>query len=532
MREPAVLPEGAHAEREPITPPTLRVPMTGRPLRKAVVVLDPGHGGADPGGRNRFYPSWPDKEVGLAVAQELRRKLGTRFEVHLTRESDVARDLNERVWKALGHWDSMPAPVASRDRDFVFISLHANQSPRSSARGAIVFRAPAHWLQLAEDLNDPLQSSMRRLGYSGQDIWPPQEAGKVDPSGHQKWKSMYLLDQLALRRGSRHPPPMSHVQGKPPAVLVELGFLTNPEEAYLLTQPEHHRRLADALAEGIGRYTRIDQRVATVRGIVKDAAGRPAAGAAVTATFSDSEPGQPPQVRRTTTDTSGRFTLPDVSVGVWILVVEHSGGTAILELDPDNTEVDVGTVSLRDAEPGTSRVFGRVLDGETSDALAAMNVRAFQDSNEVRTTSGPTGYFDFEVPTRGSWALAVDDPTGAHAGTLVAFFVKHRVTSLVLVYLIEAGERGITGKVLAMEAGLPAVQGVRVEAELATPYVDAKVESRTDAGGEFLIRTPYNSRWSLRFTDPQGRYHPEETTADLGWTAGFTPIPTVRMRPR
>src|SRR5690606_14840134 len=102
------------------------------PARAAqrVVVIDPGHGGRDPG---RIGPNGVrEKDVTLEIAQRLARVLRERgYEVHLTRTTDTYVSLPERP-KLANEWRG-DRPVA------VFLSIHANAAPSSSVRGFETF---------------------------------------------------------------------------------------------------------------------------------------------------------------------------------------------------------------------------------------------------------------------------------------------------------------------------------------------------------------------------------------------------------
>ncbi len=222
---------------------------------KRVVIIDPGHGGRDPGsigsGARR------EKDIALAVGRALARELGgdESLEVHLTRDRDLLVPLWERgelatAWK--------------QDRPGVFVSIHANALPgRPSIRGfETYFLSEArteHERRVAANENAPLrmEGGEGALQGTGGDLgFILRELRNLD---HQHWSSL-LAEGVQRELETVHPGPSRGVKQGPfavitnalmPAVLVELGFLTNREEERILSQGEFQAKLAGALARAI-----------------------------------------------------------------------------------------------------------------------------------------------------------------------------------------------------------------------------------------------------------------------------------------
>ena len=222
---------------------------------KRVVVIDPGHGGRDPGttgdGGRR------EKDIALAIGRYLERELRGEedLEVYMTRDRDVLVPL----------WERGPQATLWRgDRPGVFISIHVNSSPSSPAiRGfETYFLSEArteHERRVAALENAPLQLEAELEGGDVEDVdltFIMRELRNLD---HQHWSSL-LAEGIQSELEDVHPGPNRGVKQGPfavitnalmPAVLVEVGFITNREEERVLSRGEFQRGVAAALAKGI-----------------------------------------------------------------------------------------------------------------------------------------------------------------------------------------------------------------------------------------------------------------------------------------
>lgn len=223
-----------------------------------IVVIDPGHGGEDPGaigGRGTR-----EKDVALAMAMALARELANdpEIEVRLTRDRDVAVPIWSRGELAT-EWKG--------DRPGVFISIHANALPdRTGVRGfETYFLSEArdeHERRVAALENAPLAAGPSPGGATAGDPLLGAILRDLRTFDHQHW-SAALADQVQRELGDFHPGPDRGVKQGPfavitnsmmPSVLVELGFITNPDEERLLSHTEFHRDTARAMARAIRRF--------------------------------------------------------------------------------------------------------------------------------------------------------------------------------------------------------------------------------------------------------------------------------------
>ncbi len=223
----------------------------------AVVVIDPGHGGRDVGARGPGGVL--EKEVSLGIARELARVLegDPSLEVHLTREADVLVPLWQRGELAT-EWKG--------DRPAVFISLHANAMANSRAtRGfETYFLSEArteHERRVAALENSAVEferETDRAVEYADLSFIL-KELRNLD---HQHW-SVFLAQLVQAQLQQVHPGPDRGVKQGPfavltnalmPAVLVEVGFISNPQEERLMVQRGFQEDVARALAGAVKQF--------------------------------------------------------------------------------------------------------------------------------------------------------------------------------------------------------------------------------------------------------------------------------------
>jgi N-acetylmuramoyl-L-alanine amidase len=214
----------------------------GRPI----VVIDPGHGGRDPGATS-VSGQVQEKDLTLALATELRDDLVKRGRVRvaMTRADDRYLSLDER------------AAVARRLNAALFISLHMDSAPNPLARGATIYSlsdvasdAEAAHLAAAENGADDSDASDGSVNAMLADL---AMEGQMSASADLATR---LVSKSAGRfelRPNPHRFASFHVLRRTdaPAVLFEAGYISNADDEVLLRSPEQRSKIALALAQAI-----------------------------------------------------------------------------------------------------------------------------------------------------------------------------------------------------------------------------------------------------------------------------------------
>lgn len=191
-------------------------------LADKLIVIDPGHGGEDPGalGSTGIH----EKDIVLEVSKKLAdilRQAGA--EVLLTRESD--RDLSDpntrNSYKAKVEDLTHRVELANNRRADLFISIHVNSFPDRREDGAQTFSQPGS--AESKKLAVAIQQELNRFLAN-----PGREAKQVD----------YFANRMT----------------KMPSVIVEIGFISNPREEKLMLDPLYQNKIAWSIYAGIARY--------------------------------------------------------------------------------------------------------------------------------------------------------------------------------------------------------------------------------------------------------------------------------------
>ncbi len=221
-----------------------------KPVRKRpVIVIDAGHGGYDPGAIGQGKTK--EKVITMAASKELRRQLlrTGKYEVVLTRARDVYIDHEERL------------KIARKAGADLFISVHADSTKGHTARGASVYT-----------LADRAKGRSRNIVRSQNWIMDVDLDKQSDPVGdilvdlaqrNTASQSDAFADVLLTRLkgatrliGNSHRKAGYFVLLAPdvPAVLLELGFLSNASDEKLLKNPAHLRKVMHAVTDAINTY--------------------------------------------------------------------------------------------------------------------------------------------------------------------------------------------------------------------------------------------------------------------------------------
>jgi N-acetylmuramoyl-L-alanine amidase len=219
------------------------------PIRE--IIIDAGHGGKDPGaiGRRNIQ----EKRIVLDVSQRLAKILKERgYKVKMTRSSDVFISLQERT------------EIASRSNADLFVSVHANASPVRSVHGLEVFTSKQLRFQ---DKAEVQRKTNQQLMFANMSM----KKGSNDLMNivsdmlytHKQGAAKTLAKQLSKKtsravktknRGEKQSRFYVLRNTLIPAVLVEVGFLTNPKESKLLQTGTYRQRIARGIAESIIDY--------------------------------------------------------------------------------------------------------------------------------------------------------------------------------------------------------------------------------------------------------------------------------------
>jgi N-acetylmuramoyl-L-alanine amidase len=213
------------------------------------VVIDPGHGGHDPGAKVKGLLS--EAELVLDVAQRLEKLLVKQgVEVVLTRSSDVFVPLETRT------------EIANRAGADLFLSIHANASSDAAARGFetyfLSFAPNAQAEAIAARENAASAKTMRSLPDIVKAIALNNKidesrdfASLIQTSLAERLKK---VDRSAKSLGVKQAPFMVLIGATMPSVLAEISFLTNRQEASLLKTQSYREQVAEALLSGVMNY--------------------------------------------------------------------------------------------------------------------------------------------------------------------------------------------------------------------------------------------------------------------------------------
>lgn len=226
-------------------------PIAQQPPRKPLIVIDPGHGGKDPGASSKS--GLREKDLTLAIASQLREALlqSGRYDVALTRSTDIFIELEDRVTKAR----TLGADL--------FLALHADAGPKASTSGASVYtlspegekrvdgaRRQNDWIldvevdssrpemvnQILADLvqretkNQSARFAQVLAGSLADADWPTLE------NAHRK-RGFYVL-----------------LSPDVPAALLEMGFITNEADAAAMTSETRRRKLVAGIVHAIDQF--------------------------------------------------------------------------------------------------------------------------------------------------------------------------------------------------------------------------------------------------------------------------------------
>jgi N-acetylmuramoyl-L-alanine amidase len=238
-------------EATPVTPAKINVPAG----RDVLIVIDPGHGGKDPGsiGPSKKY----EKNTTLSVSNKLAAQLNAipGIKSKLTRTGDYFVNLDQRV------------SIADRDKAHLFISIHADAFTSPKPRGASVFflnerrtnTEISRWVEDRERQSQKLGATStvtRKDKTVNQTLLDLQFTISKREGEKLATEILTELKKVARLHKSKPSEASLAVLRSPqiPSVLVEMGFISNPTEEQLLFQRSYQDKLATALAKAVVKY--------------------------------------------------------------------------------------------------------------------------------------------------------------------------------------------------------------------------------------------------------------------------------------
>jgi N-acetylmuramoyl-L-alanine amidase len=259
--EPSSAADSSQSDATPERTQTAALTPPGQVSNRPLVVIDPGHGGHDPG--TEIAGTVVEKDLALAIALRLESALRDRgFATLLTRQNDTFLTLGERT------------EVANRAHADLFISVHLNSSPDAGTSGIETYylnnttdRATIRLARMengvAGGYSAPGQSDLNyiltdlRQGYKANESASLARMIEAETAADISTSLGLRVNALGAKKG----PFYVLVGAEMPAVLVECGFLSNADEARELTDPRYQAAIADGVADAVVHYFNADAAV-------------------------------------------------------------------------------------------------------------------------------------------------------------------------------------------------------------------------------------------------------------------------------
>lgn len=220
------------------------------------IVIDPGHGGIETGARGNFGTL--EKDITLAIALKLKEEIERelKYRVVLTREADVVVPLDRR------------AAIANNNKADLFISIHANGSRRINARGSETFflslnatDEEARRLAYFENNSEELENRVTEKDFDDLKLilWDMAQSAYLKQSSQLAEFVQTELNELlnTKNRGIKQAPFKVLAGVACPAILVEVAFITNPEEEKMLQSEEFQAKVAEAIYQGLSKFLQL-----------------------------------------------------------------------------------------------------------------------------------------------------------------------------------------------------------------------------------------------------------------------------------
>ena len=242
QRQPQPEPEVPSSDKKPLVPESLTREFG---LTAKTIVIDPGHGGKDPGALGSG--TLKERIIVLSISEKLRKILTQRgYTVLMTRDTNRFIPLRERT------------AFAVQQKADLFLSIHANGSGSPKAKGI-----ETYYLNVTSTDEAAEKIAAREnadSGYSIQELEKLlkgiiQESKSEDSKRLAKHIQQALVEATgAVDRGVKHARFVVLIGTNVPAVLIETGFVSNPTEGRKLATPAYQHKIATAIAQGIDRF--------------------------------------------------------------------------------------------------------------------------------------------------------------------------------------------------------------------------------------------------------------------------------------
>ncbi|HQP31702.1 MAG TPA: N-acetylmuramoyl-L-alanine amidase, partial [Deltaproteobacteria bacterium] len=218
-------------------------------LKVSRIVIDPGHGGNDPGAIGPGGEK--EKDITLAVGKVLARRLKAEgFEVFMTRETDVFIPLEERT------------AFANKRKADLFVSVHVNAHADSGVRGIETYilnlTTDASSIQVAARENATTSKSLSDLQFIINDLMLTSKINESSRFATSTQKSIISTLEKAGHGGKdlgvKQAPFYVLMGAQMPSILVEIGFITNTAECELIQDREYQNSIVEGIISGINSY--------------------------------------------------------------------------------------------------------------------------------------------------------------------------------------------------------------------------------------------------------------------------------------
>ncbi|WP_026042799.1 N-acetylmuramoyl-L-alanine amidase AmiC [Pantoea sp. A4] len=243
--------QGALEQKEALVPPPL--PGKAGRDRPLVIMIDPGHGGEDPGAHGKYKTR--EKDIVLKIGLQLRKLIASEpnMKAYMTRSDDVFIPLRVRVAKARAQ------------RADLFVSIHADAFTSRAARGSSVFAlstkgatsAAARFLAQTQNESDLIGgvslSGDRYLDHTMFDMVQRQTVHDSLKFGHAVLKHIGKINHLHKRTVDQAGFAVLKAPDIP-SILVETAFISNVEEERRLRTTRYQHQMATAILQGIKEY--------------------------------------------------------------------------------------------------------------------------------------------------------------------------------------------------------------------------------------------------------------------------------------